>query len=99
MEKRLEGKKIAVLVENGFEEIELTGPVKALKEAGARPSVISTKSSVKAWNMTDWGTEFKTNVLLDEANPEIYDALLLPGGVMNPDKLRSNEKAVNFVRH
>ena len=99
METNIQGKKIAILVDNGFEEIELTGPVKALKAAGAKPSIISIKSSVKAWKMTDWGQEFKTNVLLDDAQPELYDALLLPGGVMNPDKLRANEKAVAFVKH
>jgi protease I len=99
MERKLEGKRIAVLVDKGFEQVELTGPVQALKDAGAMPSVVSGKSTVKAWNFTDWGTEYKTNVLLDEADPSIFDALLLPGGVMNPDKLRVNPKAVQFVRH
>jgi protease I len=99
MEKKLEGKRIAVLVDNGFEQVELTGPVQALKNAGARPSIVSEKSTVKAWDFNDWGKEFKTNVLLDNANPEVFDALLLPGGVMNPDKLRINEKAIQFVKH
>ena len=97
--KRLEGKKIAVLVENGFEQVELTRPVEELEKAGAEVKIISPSNKVKGWNHVEWGDEFKTDVLLQDADPEDYHALLLPGGVMNPDKLRMNDTAVDFVRH
>lgn len=97
--KNLEGKKVAVLVEQGFEQVELTKPMEALKDAGAEAHIISPKDGeVKAWNHRDWGDTFKVDVPLDSANATEYDALVLPGGVMNPDKLRANEKAVKFVR-
>ncbi|MDB5033432.1 MAG: glutamine amidotransferase [Chlorobi bacterium] len=95
----LSGKKVAVLVDKGFEEIELTSPVEALREAGADVMIVSPQSgTVKAWNHTDWGEEIDVDVELDNARPEDFDALLLPGGVMNPDKLRTNPDAVEFVR-
>src|SRR6476619_5375234 len=99
MAQALNGKKVAILVADGFEQVELTEPKQALEEAGAETQVISpNKDWVKAWNRTDWGDEFVVNVSLAEANPADYDALLLPGGVMNPDKLRRNEQALQFVR-
>jgi len=95
----LNGKRIAILVANGFEEDELTSPRRALEDAGAETEVISPeKGKVKAWKHTDWGREVKVDVPLDSAAPENYDALVLPGGVMNPDHLRRNETALNFVR-
>jgi protease I len=95
----LEGKKVAILVANGFEEEELLSPRKALEHAGAETKVISPESGkVKAWKYTNWGKTVNVDVPLDSANPEDYDALLLPGGVMNPDHLRRNEKALGFVR-
>ncbi|HEY3855431.1 MAG TPA: type 1 glutamine amidotransferase domain-containing protein [Verrucomicrobiae bacterium] len=95
----LNGKKVAILVANGFEEDELMSPRKALEEAGAQTKVVSPESGkVKAWKNTDWGKEVKVDVPLDTANPGDYDALLLPGGVMNPDHLRRNKKALDFVR-
>ncbi|HEY3863544.1 MAG TPA: type 1 glutamine amidotransferase domain-containing protein [Verrucomicrobiae bacterium] len=95
----LKGKKIAILVANGFEEDELTSPRKALDEAGAQTKVISPeKGKVKAWKFTDWGKEIPVDIPLDAANPREFDALLLPGGVMNPDHLRRNKKALEFVR-
>jgi protease I len=95
----LKGKKIAILVADGFEEDELLSPRKALEEAGAETEVVSpAKKKVKAWKFADWGTEVKVDVPLESADPENYDALLLPGGVMNPDKLRRNPKALDFVR-
>lgn len=97
--QQLKGKKVAVLVENGFEEVELTKPVQALKTDGATVKVISPEVKVKAWNHTEWGDEFRTDILLKNADPEDFDALLLPGGVMSPDKLRMNDTAVDFVRH
>jgi protease I len=96
----LEGKKIAVLTEHGFEEVELTKPVEALREAGAEVYIISPqKGMVKAWAHDHWSIELPVDKLLDEANAEDYDALLLPGGVLNPDKLRTQQKAIDFVRH
>jgi protease I len=95
----LTGKTIAILVENGFEQVELTEPRKALEQAGARTEVVSPqKGKVKGWNHKEWGDELPVDVRLDDADPTRYDGLLLPGGVMNPDKLRINEKAVRFVR-
>lgn len=95
----LEGKKIAVLVENGFEEIELTDPVKALEREGAEVDIVSPqKEKVKAWDKKQWGDEYKVDVQLENANSQNYDALMLPGGVMNPDYLRINDKAVDFVK-
>ncbi|GAB4093929.1 type 1 glutamine amidotransferase domain-containing protein [Flaviaesturariibacter terrae] len=97
---KLNGKKVAVLTENGFEEVELTSPVQALREAGAEVHIVSPqKGHVKAWDTDHWSIEVPVDRVLDETNPEDYDALLLPGGVMNPDKLRTNQKAVDFARH
>jgi protease I len=99
MATKLTGKKIAILVENGFEEVELTDPKKALEEAGAITRVISPKAGkVKAWKMTDWGKEIPVDVELDKADAAEFDALLLPGGVMNPDKLRLLPKAIEFIK-
>jgi protease I len=95
----LAGKKVAILVANGFEQDELVSPRKALEAAGAETKVVSPEESkVKAWNRTDWGTEIAVDVPLDSADPNDYDALLLPGGVMNPDHLRRNPAALAFVR-
>lgn len=96
----IEGKKVALLTEQGFEEVELTSPKQALQDAGATVHVISPKAGkVKGWNHTDWGKEVTVDKVIDEANPEEYDMLMLPGGVMNPDKLRQNSKAVAFAQH
>lgn len=95
----LHGKKIAVVVTDGFEQEELTSPVKALENAGATTEIISpTEGKVKAWKETDWGIQVDVDLPLNEADPDNYDALLLPGGVMNPDKLRRNSQALNFIR-
>lgn len=99
MAKSLQGKRVALLVEKGFEEIELTEPRKALLEAGAEADVVSpVKDKVKGWNFTDWGDEVPVDTPLDQADPDDYDALVLPGGVMNPDKLRMNPRAIEFVK-
>ncbi|HEY2898293.1 MAG TPA: type 1 glutamine amidotransferase domain-containing protein [Gemmatimonadaceae bacterium] len=95
----LSGKRVAILATDGVEQVELTEPRKALDAAGANTKVVSPKSgSIKGWNHTDWGEPIKVDVTLQNTSPDDYDALLLPGGVMNPDHLRSNENAVNFVR-
>jgi protease I len=99
MVAKLNGKKVAILVENGFEEVELTEPKKALEQAGAIAKIVSpVKGKVRAWKVTDWGQTLDVDVPLEQANPADFDALLLPGGVMNPDKLRLNPKAIDFVR-
>ncbi|MHB0876445.1 MAG: type 1 glutamine amidotransferase domain-containing protein [Anaerolineae bacterium] len=99
MEQRLQGKKVAILVEEGFEQVELTEPRTALDDAGADTYLISpVQGKVKGWNHTDWGDELSVDVNLSDARPEDYDALLLPGGVMNPDKMRMNADAVRFVK-
>ncbi|HEV7645961.1 MAG TPA: type 1 glutamine amidotransferase domain-containing protein [Pyrinomonadaceae bacterium] len=99
MNGKLQGKKVAILAANGFEQSELFEPKKALEEAGAQTFVISPeKDKVKGWRHTDWGQSVAVDVSLSEAIAEDYSALLLPGGVMNPDKLRGNEAAVAFVK-
>ena len=99
MPHHLTGKRIAIVVENGFEQVELTEPKKALEQAGARTDIVSpAQGRVKGWKHTEWGDEFTVDVRLRDADPDDYDGLLLPGGVMNPDKLRRNEDALRFVR-
>ncbi len=96
----LNGKRIAILVEKGFEQVELIEPKRALEQTGAKADIISPAGNqVRAWNRTEWGDTLKVDVPLDQARPENYDALLLPGGVMNPDQLRRNQRAQQFVRH
>ncbi len=95
----LSGKKVAILVTDGFEQVELLEPRKALDEAGATTLVVSpAKDKVKGWNMKEWGNEVPVDVPLEEAKASDFHALLLPGGVMNPDHLRMNPKAVSFVK-
>lgn len=99
MTQQLDGKRIAILATDGVEQVELIEPQKALEEAGALTEVIAPKSGqIRAWNHTDWGDNIPVDRTLDQANPDEYDALLLPGGVMNPDHLRKDERAVRFVR-
>jgi len=95
----LTGKKVAILTENGFEEVELTSPKKALEDAGAEVQIVSPqKGKVKAWDKDHWSIELNVDRQLDDANIDDYDALMLPGGVLNPDKLRMNSKAVEFAQ-
>jgi protease I len=97
--ENLKGVKVAILITEGFEEVEMVKPRQALTEAGADARIVSPKNSrVRAWNMTEWGKDYPVDVALDEAQPQKFDALLLPGGVMNPDKLRMEPKAVEFVK-
>src|SRR6266699_1603497 len=98
--KDLTGKKVAILVDEGFEQVELIKPRKALDKIGAQTQVVSPQDGVvRAWNMKQWGKSVPVDVPLESADPSTYDALLLPGGVMSPDKLRMNRKAVEFVKH
>jgi protease I len=100
MANELQNKRVAVLAEHGFEQSELTEPKKALEQAGATVEVISPQASkIKGWQKGNWGDEIQVDRTLDDAKAEQYDALLLPGGVMNPDKLRLHEKAIQFIRH
>lgn len=100
MSNRLNGKKIAILTTEGFEEEELTRPRKALDDAGAETHIVSPESgSIRAWDHTDWGGEYEVDITLDQANPNDYDGLMLPGGVLNPDKLRTHQSAVQFAKH
>lgn len=99
MTRTLESRKIAILVANGFEQEELTRPREALQEAGAMTEIVSPEDrQVKGWQHTEWGDSFDVDVALNDADPDAYEALLLPGGVMNPDNLRRNERALSFVR-
>jgi protease I len=99
MASNLNGKRIAILATDGVEQVELTDPRKALDDAGARTELISPKSGeIKAWKMKEWGDNLKVDKTLDQARPQDYDALVLPGGAMNPDHLRMDPDAVDFVR-
>src|SRR5262245_46663874 len=99
MAQQLTGKRVAALVAKGFEEVELIEPQQALVAAGATVDIVSPEPpTVRGWNRTEWGQEVKVDRRLDEARADDYDALLLPGGVMNPDQLRMNATAVDFVK-
>lgn len=99
MVKVLDGLSIAVLATDGVEQIELTEPRKALEDAGAKTMLISLKpGEIKGWNSTKWGVSFVVDKTIEAAKPEDFDGLLLPGGVMNPDTLRTDLRAVAFVR-
>ncbi len=95
----LTNRKIAILTDNGFEQIELTSPKSALEEAGATVHIISQQDVVKGWDHDHWDLEINADVSLSNANPEDYDALMIPGGVMNPDKMRTEKAYVDFAQH
>ena len=100
MDRPLSNTKVALLVTDGFEQVELTSPRQALDDAGATTHIVSPKSGeVKGWDHTDWGATFDVDAPLASADPADYDALVLPGGVLNPDKLRTDEAALAFVKH
>jgi len=95
----LSGKRVAILATDGVEQVELTEPRKALDQAGAKTVVVSPKNGkIKGWQHDHWGDEIPVDVSLDQASSDTFDALMLPGGVMNPDHLRMNKKAVQFVK-
>jgi protease I len=98
-EHDLTGKKVAILATDGFEQDELFSPLEALRGAHADVKIVSpAKGEIKGWKHTDWGQKVKVDLPLDQARAEDFDALVLPGGVMNPDHLRQDPKAVQFVR-
>jgi protease I len=100
MASTLKGKKVAILATDGFEQAELAEPRKALDKAGATTEVVSLKDGkIKGWKMKDWGDTVRVDKTVQQANPSDYDALLLPGGVINPDHLRMDPDAVSFVRN
>ena len=95
----LSGKRIAILSDNGFEEVELTSPKKALEDAGAKVDIVSAqKGKIKAWNHDHWSIELAVNVNLDDAKIEDYDALMIPGGVINPDQMRLHTNYIQFAQ-
>jgi protease I len=95
----LKGIKVAILVADGFEEVEMVKPRQALDQAGAKTAVVSLNGDkVRSWQHTEWGKDYPVDVALKQARPDEYDALLLPGGVLNPDKLRMEPTAVKFVK-
>ncbi|KAF0094929.1 MAG: protease I [Puniceicoccaceae bacterium 5H] len=99
MDYNLNGKKVACMVADGFEQSELESPVKALRDAGATVEIVSPNhDKVRGWAHDHWDKELPVDVAIDDAAPSDYDALLLPGGVINPDTLRTNHRAVAFAR-
>jgi protease I len=97
--QKLTGKRVAILATDGVEQVELVEPRRALDDAGATTTLISPKpDKIRAWQHDHWGDELAVDLPLDQARPEEFDALMLPGGVMNPDRLRMDSRAVNFVR-
>lgn len=98
-DRKLEGKTIAILATDGFEHSELFEPRKALEEAGAKVEIISLKAGeIKSWKDKNWGESLKVDKVVGDFDATTYDGLVLPGGVINPDKLRMNNDAVDFVR-
>ncbi|HEY3159226.1 MAG TPA: type 1 glutamine amidotransferase domain-containing protein [Vicinamibacterales bacterium] len=99
MADQLKGKRVAVLATDGFEQDELTRPRKALEDEGAKVDVVSPEAGrIRGWKHKAWGDEVAVDRTLDQAKADEYDALLLPGGVMNPDRLRMDPRAVQFVK-
>ena len=97
--ENLDRKNVAILATNGFEESELREPKKALEKAGANVHIVSLKSGeIKSWADGNWGKSYKVDKTLDEVIQADYNALMLPGGVINPDTLRTNKDAINFVK-
>ena len=96
----LSKKKVAILTDHGFEEVELTSPKKALEDAGATVHIISMQAGkVKGWNHDNWSIELPVDQQLDAVSPDMYDALVIPGGVINPDQMRRHTGYINFAQH
>jgi len=96
---QLEGKRVAILATDGYEQDELLSPREALDDAGAETKIVSLKEGkIKGWKNTDWGKSVKVDLTIEDANPNDFDALVLPGGVMNPDHLRRNPMVLDFVK-
>jgi protease I len=100
MAGQLDGRRVAVLATDGVEQVELLEPAKALKQGGAQVEIVSNKAKeIQGFNHLEKGNKIRVDRVLGEANPDDYDALVLPGGVINPDMLRLDPKAIEFVRH
>lgn len=100
MSKQLDGKRVAILATHGFEESELAVPQATLRGYGVTVEVVAPeKGAIRAWAETDWGQDYEVDLSLDEANPADFHALVLPGGLFNPDSLRTNDKALAFVEN
>jgi len=98
MNYKLIEKRVAVLATDGFEESEFKKPIKALKKEGILMDVISIhKGKIKGWKKTKWGNKYKVDIIIDNAFSADYDMLVLPGGVMNSDSLRTNDQVIKFV--
>lgn len=95
----LSNKKVAIITEDGFEESELLKPKQALEDAGAKVHIISSTDKVKGWDHDHWSVELKADANIKDADPASYDGLLIPGGVINPDKMRENDKFIRFAKH
>lgn len=93
----LNGKKVAILSDNGFEEVELTSPKKALEEAGAAVEIVSAKDKIRGWNHDNWSIELHVDINIDDAKTENYDALMIPGGVINSDQMRQHTNYIQFA--
>jgi len=99
MSNELEGRRIAALVEEGFEQVEFTGPAQALRQAGARVDLVSPREkTVRSWSHGNWGDGFPVDAQLQNADPNEYDGLLIPGGVRSPDRMRRNPAAWRFIQ-
>nr|ALS89876.1 PfpI: intracellular protease, PfpI [uncultured bacterium] len=97
---KLDGKKVAILVTDGFEQVEMTKPREALDDAGAETKIVSPNSGqIQGMHHADKGDKFDVDIVLDDARPEEFDALMIPGGLMNPDQLRSTPEALQFTKH
>jgi deglycase len=100
MARRLDGKKVAILVADGFEQVEMTKPREALDEAGAETKIVSLESGkIQGMNHADKGDRFGVDLTVKNARPEEFDALMIPGGLYNPDALRADQNALEFARH
>ncbi len=100
MARKLEGKKVAILVANGFEQVEMTKPREALVEAGADTKIVSLKSEkIQGMNHAEKGDKFDVDLTVKDARPEDFDALMIPGGLLNPDEMRRDNNALEFARH
>jgi len=100
MAGHLAGKKVAILVADGFEQVEMTKPREALEDAGAETKIVSPKSGeIRGMHHADKGDKFDVDLTLEQARPDEFDALMIPGRLMNPDQLRATPEALEFTRH
>src|SRR6059036_2865345 len=100
MAGKLDGKKVAILVADGFEQVEMTKPREALDEAGAQTKIVSLKpGKIQGMHHADKGDKFDVDLAVKDARPNDFDALMIPGGLFNPDALRSDQSALEFARH